>query len=324
MVESMSEIKFIKGSTVKEKENNIEYKGIYSKDPYSNKGQESIKSTILDDYLKKYVVGFLNAAIEGKLFLGISDARKVEGIYLTAKTYDHIFARFSQKIREIDPPNVPESCCKIISHPLFDESLNEIADFYILEIQTSQILRQKFLYRTSNSGKFYFRNGASTEELKGTRLTDEIDYRNNQSLLQDLNKIDVELQNKPKSIKLREWKINILKHLGRTDECLQIQEELYKDQPNNNKVRKEYAASLEENEKLEQALVILGFEKPNPDDLKDPQWCTLVGILLRKEKRYREAINFFKLALKNDPKYRKASYEKNITYKVLYNQKYSS
>ena len=233
MTESMSETKFIKGSTVKEKENNIEYKGIYSKDPYSDKGQESIKSTILDDYLKKYVVGFLNAAIEGTLFLGISDTRKVEGIYLTAKTYDHILARFSQKIREIDPPKVPESCCKIIPHPLFDESLNEITDCYILEIKTSQILKQKFLYRTSKSGKYYFRNGASTEELNGMRLAEEQEYRHTQFLLQDLSKIDSELQEKPKNIKLREKKANILRYLGRTDECLQIYEELYQDQPNN-------------------------------------------------------------------------------------------
>ncbi|WP_099241101.1 RNA-binding domain-containing protein [Synechococcus sp. BDU 130192] len=308
-------------------DNSLEFKTINPENPDRKKQQERIKKKIWN-YFKEYAVSFLNATVPGNLLIGISDLKNepnyIHGILLESYFKDEIDRNSNEKLKEITPP-VPLSCFKIVFHQLYDCHGQIKPDYYIIQFSVSPANEKRILY-TTKSGKCWIRRGSSNITLskENGSFQEETEARKLRNLKRRLDDIEQQLTNDPDDIDLNVQKADILIDLDQGYEASKIYKKFINQSPKNYKIRSRYVKILETQGNLDEALDVLGFAQCNDQNLQDPVWCTTVGVLLRKEKRYKEAINFFKLALKNDPKYRKASYEKKITYKALYNQKYSS
>ncbi|TVP60727.1 MAG: hypothetical protein EA343_16575 [Nodularia sp. (in: Bacteria)] len=309
------------------------------------------------DYAEEYIIGFLNAAVEGNLYLGINDLGKIVGITIDRSQRDEIQKRITDKLTNIDPV-IPPSCYDVYIHFVNDAEDKQSDSLCIVQIHVSQI-EEDYLYKASNGtywlyetkgGSNYLKKASSCIKLNPEQIAQEIKYRNQKHLRKKLQDINEKLAKEPDNQSILWEKVNIAKFMG----DIQTMDETYKKlihlNPKSSKTRVAYASAYENIGDFEVALSILNdalqVDEHNSDVLKkqgsiflmsdradealrayqdalksnpdDYTILTKIGITFRELGKYKDSIYFFNCALAKYPSYRAAKYEKKKTYLKMF------
>jgi len=343
------QIKFIKGEVFSLEEGKaVEFKAVQSKIPVST----------ITNHAEQYITAFLNASIEGNLYIGIQDNGEIIGISLTRDDKDRIQKDITCKISNIKDPSIPPSCYDIYIHDIYDIESNKLDDLYIVRIHVFKI-EQDYLYRTSdrefwfyktNGGSTYLKKESSCIKLNSQQIAEEIKVRSQKYLNKQLEDIDNKILKDPENISFLNEKIRIARSMGNVEVLDKTYEKLLELKPDSSETRIAHASDHKSFGDLEGALSIvndaLQLDKNNFDCLKirgeilstsdraseaiqdyesalkiDPNDYTIltqIGITLRELGRYKESIEYLNLALSKSPSYRAAKYEKNKTYSKMF------
>ena len=228
---------------------------------------------------------------------------------------------------------------------LEDESDEEL---YVVQISIIES-KEKSLFRTSG-GSVYLKKGTSCTKMNSAEITKEIEIRSQIYLSSEANKLDQKLVLQPDDYILLEERARIAKFMGNIDEMDKHYQKLLKLDPGNSRVIKKYADAHKTVGDLEGALSILNeaIKSNNSDSLilkskasilldsdrlneayqsyqqalilypDDYIIITQIGIALRRLSKYDESIRFLNYALAKSPSYRRAKYEKKITYYEMF------
>ncbi|MBD2345063.1 ATP-binding protein [Anabaena subtropica] len=334
------EIKFIIDTIFSKTEGqNIEFKEVNSKNPVN---------TILA-YTEKYVTGFLNAAVEGDIYLGIQDSGKISGIIINRSDKDEILRTIPNKLRNTKP-SVIQSCYQVNFYTVYDTESMEIENLYVVRIHVFKLeFEEEYFYKTSG-GNTYLKKEASCMELPPEELAKELKNRHQKSLKRELEKINIQLDREPENKTLLRKKAEIYRFMGNVDMMNEIYEKLIDLNPKNSTTRVAYASAHKSIGDLDGALSILNdalkLDKNNSAVLKlkgsillssnnieealqsyhealnnnpdDYTVITQIGIILRELCKYKESIYFFNYALSKYPGYRAAKYERQKTYYKMF------
>ncbi|WP_392480096.1 RNA-binding domain-containing protein [Nostoc sp. C110] len=344
------QIKFIQEKIFYREEGKyVEFKSVESQKPVNK----------IVDHAEEYIIGFLNASVEGDIYLGINDSGEIKGVTLSRSQRDEIQKNITDKLTNIDPV-IPPSCYGVNIHFVHNAELKQIEDLCIVQIQVSQI-EEDYLYKTSGGihwlyetkgGSNYLKKSSSCIKLNNKQIEEEIRYRHHKHLKKELETINNQLLKYPKSIQLLIKKVEIAKFMN----DIELIDETYKEiillKPNSSKTRVAYASAHKSIGDLEGALSVINdalqVNKPNSDILKargeilliskrtdealksyqdalefnpdDYTILTQIGITFRELGKYKESIKFFNYALLKSPTYRAAKYEKKKTYSKMFQE----
>jgi tetratricopeptide (TPR) repeat protein len=344
----MQEIKFIKGQIFhREEDEYVEFKSIESQKP--------IKKIV--DYAEQYITGFLNASVEGDIYVGINDSGEIVGITLNRSQIDELRKGITDKLRNLEPKIAP-SYYKIPIHDVYNEEGKLIKDLYIVQLHTVKVENDD-LYRTSEreywmyktgGGSIYLKKESSCFKLDGEEIKKEFKIREQTHLRKELEKIDTRLLQEPENIHLLKEKAKIAEYLSDVEMMSNTYNKILSLKPSSSKTRIAYASAYKNLGNLEVALSIINdavaLDKTNQDYLKiqgkilfisdraseaiqayqealqinpnDYSILTQIGITLRELGKYKESLYFLNCALLKAPNYRAAKYEKKKTYSKMF------
>lgn len=342
--------KFVINTIFQAEENkNVEFKHINSKKVVSKAAS----------YTEECVIAFLNASVEGDLYIGIKDSGEILGIQLTRSERDEVHKNIPNTLRNSHPSVLP-SQYDIETHSVLDSSFKEIEDLKIVQIHVYKleekdlfrtISNQVWLYRTKG-GSIYQRTGSNCFKLNNSEIDRELKERYQKGVRKEIEVLNKKIKEEPEKILLWEEKAK----LSRLIEDVEAMDEAYKkllqlNSENSSTIIKQ-AFAHESLGDSEGALSIL--DKAMSADRKNPKFfsgkakiltklnrdvealdsyrealklnpdnytvMTQIGILLREMSKYSEAIKIFNLALSKAPKYRVAKYEKDRTYQMIFSK----
>jgi Tfp pilus assembly protein PilF len=332
------QISFVQGKTFhRQEEDSVEFKEMTSRKPVN---------TIVN-HAEEYVLGFLNAQIEGDLYLGIKDSGIIEGVTLNRNDRDEIHRNIPNKLRSTDPP-IPHEHYKVTVHDVFNSDQEPIEDLCVVQIHISK-REEKDLYRTSG-GSVYLKKGSSCMKLTSEEIAKEYTRRTQIHLRNKADELDKSLEKSPNNRDLLEKRTEVAKYMGDIDTMDQMYRKLLDLNPKNPEIRIKYATDHKSIGDLEGALCILndalqldindssifksrglmlqGLDrwhealqsyqqalKQNPDDYTT---LTQIGVTFRQLGKYGESIQFLNYALSKSPSYRLAKYEKKKTYYEIF------
>jgi uncharacterized protein HemY len=332
------QLRFFEGETFhREEGDSVEFKEMTSKQPVNR----------IMDHAEEYVVGFLNAQIEGDLYLGINDSGIIQGVTLNRNDRDKIYREIPNKLRSTDPP-VFHKHYRVTIHDVFNSKQEPIEDLCVVQIHIAKI-EEKCLYRTSGRS-VYLKKGSSCMKLTSEEITKEIERRTQIHLQNKADELDKRLEKEPNNREILESRAEVAMNMGDVITLDKTYKKLLDLNPKNPKTRIEYATAHKSIGDLEGALSILndaiqldindfsilksrglmlqGLDrwnealqsyqqalKQNPDDYTT---LTQIGVTFRQLGKYRESIQFLSYALSKCPGYRLAKYEKKKTYYEIF------
>ncbi len=344
----MQEIKFIKGQVFhREEDQYVEFKSIDSPKPVRK----------IVDYAEQYITGFLNASVEGDIYVGINDPGEIVGITLNRSNKDEIRKGITDKLRNLEPIIAP-SYYNIYIHDVYNIEEKIIEDLYVVQLHTVKV-EDDDLYRTSNrdswmyktrEGSIYLKKESSCFKLSGEELNKEIKLRQQSRTRKELEKINNKLLVEPENILFLQEKAKIAYYLDDTQTMKETYDKMLTLKPNSSKIRIAYASAQEKLGDSESALAIINdgvkLDSNNQDYLKklgeilfssdrsidalsvfqsalkinpdDYTILTQIGITLRELGKYKESLDFLNCALSKAPNYRAAKYEKKKTYSKMF------
>lgn len=342
------QIKFIKEEIFHREEGKyVEFKKVESQKP--------VKKIV--DHAEEYIIGFLNASVEGDIYLGINDSGEILGITLSRSQRDEIQKNIIDKLTNTDPV-LPPSCYAVYIHFIYDAEYKQIEDLCIVQIHISKI-EEDYLYKTSQSihwlyittgGSTYLKKESSCIKLNNEQIAKEIKTRHQKHLRKELDNINNRLAKDPENIGILYRKADIARFMGDIEIIIETYQKLITLNPSSSKTRVAYASAYKNIGDLEGALSIINdalqVDKNNPDVLKaqgeilfisnrknealksyqdalqanpdDYTILTQIGITFRDLGEYKESIKFFNYALLKSPSYRAAKYEKKKTYSKMF------
>lgn len=331
--------RLVKGKTFEREEgDSVEFKEITSSKPVKK----------IANHAEEYTTGFLNAQIEGDLYLGINDDGIIVGVTLNRTDKDSLQRDIPNKLKSTDPPLL-YSYYKITIHNVFNLNIEPIENLYVIQIHTIKPNKEHFPYRTS-TGSVYFKKGSSCPKLNSEEITQEHRRRTLIHLQKEANKIDKELEENTNNINLLKKRAEIAKYMSDVDTLDRTYKKILELEPKDSKVRIQYATAHESIGDLEGALSILDDALQSVTDkssilqskgsmfVNSDNWnkalnlyqealelspddytiITQIGILFRQLGEYKKSIQFLNYALSKSPNYRVAKYEKKKTYYEIF------
>ncbi|MEG3987677.1 putative DNA binding domain-containing protein [Microcoleus sp. S28C3] len=333
-------INFVQGETFHQEEgDSFEFKEITSKRPVN---------TILN-HAEEYVLGFLNAQIEGYLYLGIDDSGIIQGVTLNRNDRDEISRSIPDKLRRTDPA-IPHHYYDVNIHDVFNWERKRIEDLCIVQIHVVKTEDKKALglYRTSG-GSVYLKKGSTCMKLNSEEIAKEIERRTQVYLRKKADALDRRLEKEPNNRDLLSKRAEVATDMGDVDNMARFFRKLLELDPKSPKRRIECATAYQSIGDLEGALSILNEAlKSNINDFSilnnkglmlqeldrwdeallfyqnllkmkpdDYTIITQIGVILRHKCQYSESIKFLNYALSKNPNYRLAKYEKKKTYQAF-------
>ena len=331
-------IYFVQGETFPQEEgDSVEFKEIKSQRPVN---------TIVN-HAEEYVVGFLNAQIEGDLYLGIDDSGSIQGVTLNRNDRDEICRNIPNKLRSTDPA-IPLHYYIVEIYDILNSEGELIEDLCVVQIHVVKI-EDKDLYRTSG-GSVYLKKGSSCIKLNSQDITKEIERRTQVHLRKEADELDLKLEKEPNNHIFLERRTQVAKFMGDIETMDRAYRKLLELYPQSSAFRVKYAIDHKSIGDLEGALSILndalksnindfsilknkglmlfGLDrweealhvyktllKSHPDDYTI---ITQIGVAFRHLGKYSESIKFLNYALSKCPNYRLAKYEKKKTYYEIF------
>ncbi len=337
------QISFVQGEIFHREEGDlVEFKKITSKEPVN----------IIVGHAEKYLVGFLNAQVEGDLYVGINDSGIIQGVILNREQRDELQRNIPNKLRNTVPP-ISYEYYIVTVHNIFTSAQELVEDSCIVQIHITKT-EEKYLYRTSG-GSVYLKKGSSCIKLNFEE-TNKIEKRRVQIHLQkDAEDLDKKIEKEPNNRSLLEQRVNVAKYMDDITTMDKIYKKMLELNPWNQRIRIDYAIAHESIGDLEGGLSILndaqlvsndstlnshgsilkskgsilqGLDrwhealqsykealKLKPDDYTI---LTQIGVTFRELGEYRESIKFLNCAISKSPNYRLAKYEKKKTYCKMY------
>ncbi len=332
------QIEFVQGDTFPQEEGDfVEFKEITSKRPIDT----------IFKHAEEYVVGFLNAQIEGDLYLGIDDSGIIQGVILNRNERDEIGRNIPNKLRSTDPA-IPLCSYRVEIYDILNSERELIEDLCVVKIHVIK-REDKYLYRTSG-GSVYLKKGSSCLKLNSQDITKEIESRTQVHLRKEADELDLKLEKEPNNQKKLERRADVAKFMGDIDTMDRTYRKLLELSPQSSAFRVTYAIAHKSIGDLEGALSILNDAlKSDINDfsiLKNKglmlfglnRWeealhvyksllesqpnnytiLTQIGVAFRHLGKYSESIKFLNYALLKCPNYRLASYEKKKTYYEIF------
>jgi len=333
------QIKFLQGETFHQEEgDSIEFKEITSKKPVNR----------IVDHAEEYVLGFLNAQIEGDLYLGIEDKFGIiQGVTLNRNDKDEIHRNIPNKLRSTDPP-IPHEYYRVTVHEVLSSGLEPIEDLYVVQINIAQT-KEKCLYRTSG-GSVYLKKGSSCIKLTSEEITKEIERRTQIHLRKEAEELDKRLEKEPNNRGILESRAKVAMLMEDIEAMDKMYRKLLDLDPKSPEARIEYATAHKSIGDLEGALsilndalqvdindssifkskglMLLGLDRWNEAyqsykealelNPNDYTIITQIGVALRQLGKHKESIQFLNYALSKSPNYRLAKYEKKKTYYEIF------
>jgi tetratricopeptide (TPR) repeat protein len=338
------QINFVQGEIFNQEEGaSVEFKEIKSPQPHN-------RINTIVDHAERYVVGFLNARIEGDLYLGIDDSGIIQGVTLNRNDRDEISRSIPDKLRRTDPA-IPHHYYDVNVHDVFNSERKRIEDLCIVQIHVFKTEDKKALglYRTSG-GSVYLKKGSTCMKLKSEEIDKEYERRIQVHLRKEADELDKELEKTPNDRRILKRRAKVAKYMGDVDTMERVYLKLLELDPKSSAFRLNYAFDRKSLGNLEGALSILNeaiksnikdvsilnnkglmlqeldrwdeallfYEnllKRQPDDYTI---LTKIGVVCREQGKYSESIEFLKKALKISPNYRLAKYEKKKTYQEIF------
>jgi tetratricopeptide (TPR) repeat protein len=330
---------FVQGETFdREEGDSVEFKAITSNNPVNMIGKDA----------QKYVVGFINAQIEGDLYFGIDNSGIIQGVTLNRNHRDEIDQNIPNTLKHTDPP-IPFHYYKVSFHNIFNSEGARIEDLYVVQIHVIKTEDKYPLYKTS--GRIvYLKKGSTCMELKSEEIAKEIERRTQVHLRKEADELDKKLEKEPNNRSILESRAKVAKHMGDVDTMDRVYQKLLELNPKSSAVRLKYAIDRKSIGDLEGALsilnealksnindfsilnnkglMLLGLDrwdeallfyqdllKTKPDDYTI---ITQIGVIFRHQGKYSESIQFLNYALAKSPNYRLAKYEKKKTYQEIF------
>ena len=330
------QINFVQGEIFdREEGDSVEFKDIKSKRPVN---------TIVN-HAEQYVVGFLNAQIDGYLYLGIDDSGSIQGVTLNRNDRDEIGKNIPNKLRMTDPP-ISHDHYIVTFHDIFNSERECIEDLCVVQIHVVKTEDKIYLYKTSgdktSGGSVYLKKGSTCMKLTSQEIAKEIERRIQVHLRKEADELDRKLEKEPNNRDLLSKRAEVATYMRDVDNMDRVYRKLLELDPKSPKIRIEYATAHKSIGDLEGALSILNdalesdindssisknkgliFEdlyrwdeayfsyqdmlKKNPDNYTI---LTRIGVALRHRGKYSESIKFLNYALSKCPNYRLAKYEK--------------
>ncbi|WP_333401916.1 RNA-binding domain-containing protein [Microcoleus sp. MON1_C1] len=335
----------MQGQTFPQEEgDSVEFKEIKSQRPVN---------TIVN-HAEQYVVGFLNAQIEGYLYLGIDDSGIIQGVTLNRNDRDEIGKNIPNKLRMTDPPISPYHYI-VTFHDVLNVERKVIEDLYVLQIHVIKTEEDKiYLYKTSgdktSGGSVYLKKGSTCMKLNSEETAKEIERRTQVHLRKEADELDKKLEKTPNDRRILKSRAKVAKYMGDVDTMERVYLKLLELDPKSSAFRLNYAIDRKSLGDLEGALSILNdaiksnikdvsilnnkglmlqeldrwdeallfYEnllKRQPDDYTI---LTKIGVVFRHQGKYSESIKFLNCALGKSPNYRLAKYEKKKTYQEIF------
>ena len=332
------QIRFFQGETFHQEEgDSVEFKEMTSRKPVN---------TIVN-HAEEYVVGFLNAQIEGDLYLGIDDSGIIQGVTLNRNDRDQISKSIPDKLRRTDPP-IPHHSYEVTVHNILN-SEREHEDLCVVQIHVFKTEDKKYLYKTSG-GSVYLKKGSTCMKLNSEEIAKEIERRTQVHLRKKADELDRRLEKEPNNPDLLSKRVEVATYMGDVDTLERVSLKLLELLPKSSAVRLKYAIARKSIGDLEGALsilnealksnindfsilnnkglMLLGLDrwdeallfyqdllKTKPDDYTI---ITQIGVIFRHQGKYSESIQFLNYALAKSPNYRLAKYEKKKTYQEFF------
>jgi len=337
-------INFVQGEIFNQEEGaSVEFKEIKSPQPLN-------RINTIVDHAERYVVGFLNARIEGDLYLGIDDSGIIQGVTLNRNDRDEISRSIPDKLRRTDPA-IPHHYYEVKVHNVLNSEGKRIEDLCIVQIQVFKTEDKKALglYRTSG-GSVYLKKGSTCMKLNSEEIATEIERRTQVHLRKEADELDKKLEKTPNNPRILESRAKVAKYMGDVDTMERVYLKLLELDPKSSAFRLNYAIDRKSIGDLEGALSILdeaiesnindfsilnnkglmlqdldrwdealsfykNLLKMQPDDYTI---LTKIGVVFRHQGKYSESIKNLNSALKISPNYRLAKYEKKKTYQEIF------
>jgi Tfp pilus assembly protein PilF len=334
-------IYFVQGEIFPQEEgDSVEFKEIKSQKPVN---------TIVN-HAEQYVVGFLNAQIEGDLYLGIDDSGSIQGVALNRNDRDEIGKNIPNKLRMTDPPISPYHYI-VTFHDIFNVERKVIEELYVVQIHVIKTEEDKiYLYKTSgdktSGGNVYLKKGSTCMKLTSEEIGKEIKRRTQVHLRKKADELDRRLEKEPNNRDLLSKRAEVATDMGDVDTMERVYLKLLELDPKSSAFRLNYAIDRKSLGDLEGALSILdeaiksnindssilnnkglmlqdldrwneallfyqSVLKRNPDDYTI---LTKIGVVFRHLGKYSQSLQFLNYALAKSPNYRLAKYEKKKTY----------
>jgi len=337
-------IYFVQGETFPQEEgDSVEFKEIKSQRPVN---------TIVN-HAEQYVVGFLNAQIEGDLYLGIDDSGIIQGVTLNRNDRDEIGKKIPNKLRNTDP-SIPPHYYEVTVHNIFNSERKLIEDLCVVQIHVVKTEDKKYLYKTSgdktSGGSVYLKKGSTCRKLNSEEIAQEIKIRTQVYLLKKADELDRKLEKEPNNRELLSKRAELATYMGDVDTMERVYLKLLELDPKSSAFRLNYAIDRKSLGDLEGALSILdeaiksnindssilnnkglmlqdldrwneallfyqSVLKRNPDDYTI---LTKIGVVFRHLGKYSQSLQFLNYALAKSPNYRLAKYEKKKTYREYF------
>ena len=330
------QINFVQGEIFdREEGDSVEFKEIKSQRPVN---------TIVN-HAEQYVVGFLNAQIDGYLYLGIDDSGSIQGVTLNRNDRDEIGKNIPNKLRMTDPP-ISHDHYIVTFHDIFNSERECIEDLFVVQIHVVKTEDKIYLYKTSgdktSGGSVYLKKGSTCMKLNSEEIAKEIGRRTQVHLRKEADELDKELEKIPNNRRILNSRAKVAKYMGDVDNMDRCYLKLLKLDPKSPKIRIEYATAHKSIGDLEGALSILDEAiKSNINDFSilnnkglmlqglylwdeslsfyqdllkrkpdDYTILTQIGVIFRHIGKHSESIQFLNYALSKSPNYRLAKYEK--------------
>lgn len=333
---------FVKGETFNQEEGaSVEFKEIKSPQPAN-------RINTIVDHAERYVVGFLNARIEGYLYSGIDDSGIIQGVPLDRNNRDEIDRGIPDKLRRTDPP-IPHHYYEVTIHNILNSEREHIEDLCVVQIHVFKIEDKKYLYRTSG-GSVYLKKGSACPKLNSEEISQINETRTQVHLRKEADELDKKLEKEPNNPDLLSKRAEVAKFMSDVETMDRVYRKLLKLDPKSPEIRIEYATAHKSIGDSEGALSILDealksdindssisknkgliledlyrweeayssyqdVRKKKPDDYTI---LTRIGVALRHQGKYSESIKFLNDALSKCPNYRLAKYEKKKTYYEIF------
>jgi tetratricopeptide (TPR) repeat protein len=335
------QINFVQGEIFNQEEGaSVEFKEIKAPDPVNR-----IKKIV--DHAEKYVVGFLNAQIEGYLYLGIDDSGIIQGVTLNRNDRDEIRRSIPDKLRRTDPA-IPHHYYDVNVHNISNSEGARLDNLYVVQIHVIKT-EDKYPYRTSG-GSMYLKKGSTCMKLNSQEIAQEIERRTQVHLRKKSDELDRRLEKEPNNRDLLSKRAEVATYMGDVANMARFYGKWLELDPKNPKITIEYATAYQSIGDREGALSILNEAlKSNSNDFSilnnkglmlqgldrwdeallfyqslletkpdDYTIVTQIGVIFRHQGKYSESIEFLKYALKISPNYRLAKYEKKKTYQEIF------
>jgi tetratricopeptide (TPR) repeat protein len=309
------------------------------------------------DYAERYVIGFLNAIIEGELYIGIDDLGKIVGVSLNRNDRDNLSQQISNKLKDADP-SVPMSCYEVEIFQIFDTLGTQIENLKIVRIIILQAEEEEYLYKAAKSGYWFYttdenhvfyKKGTNCFKLNSQQIATEIRNRTLKYLRKEANKLDEILKIDPNNVEAIRQRIINAKGIGDIETLDTLYIKLF-EITKSPKVKEDQAKAHKTLGDLEGAETIINeviqsdgsnnsnlktkgeilqdlgrleeayqsYKQAYDENTDDYTALTQIGIVLRKSGRYKESIQYFNDALNKAPNYRLAKYEKKATYYEMF------